>query len=157
MADQGAIGVTGAGFSTSQIGVGGYCAKFPGLWQSVGIDSKKTVSMSNAVKMHTVPSVPQLYTSVTQHGAGFGVNGVVSGQFLDASAQPIAGAKVAIYRRSSCEMVARTITDSQGNYSFGRLAYDSATLAADCFVVFFDPAGGTLYNDVIVSQFTMGP
>jgi hypothetical protein len=156
MADQGAIG-TGAGlFSTAAYGVGGYVVKFAGLWQNEGVSPYYTPSQGKDNKFFVQWSDPLLFLSLVYHTATLKYDGTISGTFLDASSQPINWARVRLYRRSTGQLVDQTRTAADGTYSFSKMMYDEGLYTKDYFVVFFDPAGGTVYNDILESQFTPG-
>lgn len=84
--------------------------------------------------------------------APFALNGDLSGA-VSAGGSPVVGAKLYLYWRASMQMIARAFTDASGNYSFSGIAN---TGSPDYTILAFDPAGGTQYNDQIMSLLTPG-
>jgi hypothetical protein len=85
-------------------------------------------------------------------------DGYASGTFTDDTSTPLAGATIRLYWRSTGELIGRTYAATNGTYSFTGLGYPqgAASTPGDYQIVFIDPAGGTVFNDMIHSQFTPG-
>ena len=64
---------------------------------------------------------------------------------------PLANCLIHLHYRPDGACIGRTTSAADGTYSFTGLYADS-----NYFIVFQDKAGGTVYNDIIQSQFTPG-
>ena len=75
--------------------------------------------------------------------------GVLSGTVLDGAA-PVSGAVVCVFVRASLMPLARTTTDSNGEFTFSGIP----NFPAAYFVCAFDPDGDPAYNALIFDRLT---
>jgi hypothetical protein len=81
------------------------------------------------------------------------VAGVISG-FVTISSVPVAGCRVCLFYRPTCEFIKIAITDALGYYEFDGLD-ETADINHDYFAVAIDPNGlGTQYNSLIWDRLT---